>query len=194
MCFSLEGFPTQIFICIESSYYLVLPRGLCQGFADGWSHVVTWTSRKPLRPSNGCRRPPRVWELRCWLVGFPHVRPLVQVRGTRLFCSSEAIRETRFILLFTCRLQPNFSPLSPLGTLEPTVTMRSFIHSRMSVIVIQLVEFDMMSECGNQLPERTCGTNARSLFTTWTLKVAKALLPSTQFVGQCFARPHTRAA
>jgi len=75
---------------LKSSYHFVLPRGLCQGFADG---VVLWvqTGDYPGAPRdhrNGCRRPPRVWGLRYWMVDFPRIRPLVQSRGTRIFALS----------------------------------------------------------------------------------------------------------
>ena len=72
---------------LKSSYHFVLLRGLLQGVADGaescggdsvqpWDCPARWVSA----PSS-CRG------LRYWLVGFPHIRSLAQVRGTRFFCS-----------------------------------------------------------------------------------------------------------
>lgn len=50
-------------------------------------HVLVPIATHGVFICNGCRRPPHVGRHRYWLVGFPHIYSLVQVRGTRLLCS-----------------------------------------------------------------------------------------------------------
>ena len=64
------------------------------------------------------------------LVGFPHVRPLVQVRGAQSFALSGAICGTRFSLLSSCRFRLIFFPVSfgDLSSNHIYVVTRSYMH------------------------------------------------------------------
>ena len=110
MFFSSEGFPTRglpvlfkpIITFSHSEGYI----GLCDGdcFLPCGSTVAR---RIPI--AFECRALLVPGDLDFGLVGFPHVCPLVQFRGTRLFVLSEGkIRATQFGLLSSCRLLPNF--------------------------------------------------------------------------------------